>query len=307
MRLHYVTALLSVSGPAVAFQFLNVPMPTRAQACSLRRASPLAMSHNDYLSSISVGTVASAGVVTPTQTVDQSHQDGMATFAHAPLSFFSLDKLTPKGPRKGADIGTPHDATRPLAKVGAVSAGSWWCAEGGWPSPAKRATTEVFFVFSGHGCLTDTDGTRHYFGPGCTVTLPKGWSGRWDVLEDIHKVWFVHDHPNVEDTCDPIRAVITHYTELKPQHIMSSHGLHPVYSAGPTTVSSWTCKPGSFFDIARTSTQWLHVVEGVFFISNADGSAQRCVAGDTIVVPKGWTGSFDVIESVLAVTASSTL
>ena len=157
----------------------------------------------------------------------------------------------------------------------------------------------MFYVFSGHGCLTDTDGTRHFFGPGSTVTLPKGWSGRWDVLEDIHKVWFVHDHPNIEETSSPIRAVIMHHGELKPQHL--------VYSAGPTEVSSRTWTPGSFPVRNYEITQWLHVVEGVFFLSNADGSAQRCVAGDTVVVPKGFTGHFDVVESVLAVTASSTL
>lgn len=60
------------------------------------------------------------------------------TFSHAPLSYFALDLLTPKGsippivpriraampktdngpgPRAGADVGQPHDATRPLVKV----------------------------------------------------------------------------------------------------------------------------------------------------------------------------------------------
>jgi uncharacterized cupin superfamily protein len=40
------------------------------------------------------------------------------------------------------------------------------------------------------------------------------------------------------------------------------------------------------------------VLEGVFFLTNADGIARRCVVGDTVVLPKGWTGKWDVIETV---------
>ncbi|KAL3912168.1 MAG: hypothetical protein SGARI_001295, partial [Bacillariaceae sp.] len=117
------------------------------------------------------------------------------TLHHATRDYFNIDQLTPKGPRAGADAGAPHDATRPFVKdlVGklgdnTLAAGSWWCAAGGWPSKTQRATTEIFYVFDGFGCLTDLDGKRNFFGPGSTVILPKGWSGRWDVAQDIHKV-----------------------------------------------------------------------------------------------------------------------
>jgi len=40
------------------------------------------------------------------------------------------------------------------------------------------------------------------------------------------------------------------------------------------------------------------VLEGVFFLTNTDGTARRCVAGDTVVLPKGWAGMWDVIETV---------
>ena len=34
---------------------------------------------------------------------------------------------------------------------------------------------------------------------GGVVVLPKHWSGRWDVTKHIHKLWVVHDHPDVPD------------------------------------------------------------------------------------------------------------
>ena len=38
------------------------------------------------------------------------------------------------------------------------------------------------------------------------------------------------------------------------------------------------------------------------FVTNADGSAVRGVAGDTVAVPRGWTGRYDVASAVKAVT-----
>ena len=214
----------------------------------------------------------------PTQWANDDDDEHVIALAHAPLSYFALDQLQSKGPRKNADVGQPHDATRPLVQVDtttsgsspttssstSISAGSWWCAQGGWPSPALRDTTEVFYVFCGHGCVTDSDGTtKHYFSPGDTVILPKGWSGRWDVLQDIHKVWFVHDHPKVEETSHPIRAVVTPYCSLVPMHLQRPQGgggggaaatdgsspsiaTRTIYDVGPTNVDCWTCTPGSF-------------------------------------------------------------
>jgi len=37
---------------------------------------------------------------------------------------------------------------------------------------------------------------------------------------------------------------------------------------------------------------------GLFFLTNADGSARRCGPGDTVVLPKGWSGHWDIIEAV---------
>ena len=230
---------------------------------------------------------------------------------HASLSYFAVDKLRPKGPRANADVGRPCDATRPLGTTGATAAGSWWCAAGGWPSPKQRTTTEIFHVFSGHGCLTDVDGQRHYFGPGDTVVLPKGWSGRWDVMEDIHKVWFVHDHPSVLETADPIRAKITHHQDLLSV-ADSPGGAHPdrqfpatasraIYDVGPTVrVGTWTCTPGSFPAKLKPETAvGFFVLDGLFFLTDADGSkAHRCTKGDTVLLPKGWTGHWDVIRPV---------
>jgi len=234
------------------------------------------------------------------------------TFSHASIDFFDIDQLTAKGPRANADVGTPHDATRPLVKDAdsGASSGSWWCAAGGWPSPNQRATTEVFYVLEGFGALTDTDGQVHYFGPGDTVVLPKGWSGRWDVLQDIHKVWVVYDHPNIEETSDPIRAVVVPLSQMGSPHLQHSNaalagitGGAPdtsqltFYKVGPTQVGSWTCAPGSFQVKPLEATVAFHILEGTFDLVDAT-QQQHCTVGDTVFLPKGWSGEWRVSETV---------
>jgi len=248
-------------------------------------------------------------VTSPDAAVTSDCKEFNSQFVHAPASYFALDNLTPKGPRKNTDIGDPRDASRSLVKVGSVSVGSWSCTEGGWDSPAKRLTTECFYVLDGEGSVTDLDGTCHSFGPGDTVVLPKGWSGRWDVTKRIHKVWVVHDHADVDGAGSS--ALVTRLESFAPTEMTSQgvrkdamYGSSPtsttrkVYSVGPTAVGCWTCTPGSFPVVSRPTTECFHVLEGIFFLTNMDGKAQRCVAGDTVVLPKGWSGHWDIIQPV---------
>ena len=232
------------------------------------------------------------------------------SFYHAKLSHFDISKLTPKGFRKNADVGRPHDATRELVTIDeTLSAGSWWCSAGGWPSPAKRLSTETFFVLSGRGCVTDADGMRHEFSAGDTVVLPKGWSGRWEIIEDMHKIWFTNEHAHIEKTSHPIRALVTPYEDLAPEFLTPQGSMDGaihgdpktasgrLYHAGPTTVGCWACTPGSFFVDHLPKTECFIVLDGTFVLSDENGIGQRCSAGDTVVLPKGWSGYWDVIET----------
>lgn len=304
-------AMPDVDGALVGGASLVADSFTKIIAGSSSNPTPVSLSSfsSNYLPTIPATSSTSTTSTSP-QNVNLN-----SVFSHAPISFFSIDKLTSKGPRNGADVGSPHDSTKPLASVGSVKSGSWWCAEGGWPSPTPRATTEVFYVLEGHACVTDMDGTRNFFGPGDLVILPKGWYGRWDVLQDIHKVWMVTDHPDVLG--DSTKAIIKPYSNFAPHHLQSNGVRADANHGAPATASDTyfanqymsvgteTCTPGSFPVSERTSTEAFHVLEGVFFVTNTDGSARRCVAGDTVVLPKGWSGQWDVIETVKKVWVNS--
>ena len=234
---------------------------------------------------------------------------------HAPLDYFRLDQLVSKGPRATKDWGSPQDATRKLADDGTLRGGSWFCSEGGWPSPNQKAHTEIFFVLEGHGMLGDSDGAKHYFGPGDTVIIPKGHSGRWDVHTPIHKIWAVNAHEHIEeDESMPIRVRVDGYHTFAP-HLLTPNdaggGTDPVYGSdapsiayktfydiGPTSVGVWTSQPASIVvsePLERKS--FFHLLEGTLYVHDAaTGTSQRCVPGDTVMLPAGFTGYVDVIE-----------
>ena len=169
-------------------------------------------------------------------------------------------------------------------------------------------------MLAGEGSVDDADGTRHRFGAGDLVTLPRGWSGRWDVTsaETLHKVWVVHAHAEISGASTA--AVVT--TPIPPSakpsggwfgrsgdaSRVAAHKV--VYDVGDTTVSVWSAPPGSTTQQGGATIQTFHVLEGVAFVTNDDGTAYRCAAGDTVVLPAGWSGSWDIVEELKAVSVA---
>ena len=229
-------------------------------------------------------------------------------FTAVPFGYFAREQLDHKGPRSNVDRGDPHDFSRPMLRGmqgGRASCGSWACSEGGWDSPNPRGTTEWFYVFSGRGAVTDPDGTAHPFGPGDVVVLPKGWLGRWDVHEFIHKVWLVCEHEDVGGASR--RPVVMHASQLVPSDAPASSGSGRIgnvcYDVGCVKVGAWSAAPGTYVIPERSSTEVFHVVDGEFFVTDGppDGaSARRCVRGDTVVLPEGWNGRVDVVGNAAA-------
>ena len=97
-------------------------------------------------------------------------------------------RLSPAGVRVGYDSGKPEVSLCPLYSGHGVETGIWQCTPGGWAID-NRPNTEICYIVSGSGMITDQDGRVHALGPGTVVTLPKGWSGRWDITRDLRKIY----------------------------------------------------------------------------------------------------------------------
>jgi len=116
----------------------------------------------------------------------------MSTFTIVKAADLKSGALTPAGQRVGADRGDPQVATRPLAPQATGSLGVWECQPGGWPV-VNRPDTEFAYLLSGRATLTDqTSGQVVEVSAGDLVILPPGWSGRWDVIETVRKVYAIY-------------------------------------------------------------------------------------------------------------------
>lgn len=94
------------------------------------------------------------------------------------------------GPRVGADSGEPQTAGRVFYEGNGVQVGLWECTPGGW-SIENRPDHETVQILSGRARLTNADGSSVELSAGDVLTLPKGWSGRWDILETVRKLFVI--------------------------------------------------------------------------------------------------------------------
>ncbi len=66
---------------------------------------------------------------------------------------------------------------------------------------------------------------------------------------------------------------------------------------GHFSAGTWTCQPGKWH-IEFDQNEFVHILEGVVVVTDADGLAKTYRAGDTFVSPAGFAGTWDVREPV---------
>ncbi|WP_068269772.1 cupin domain-containing protein [Aldersonia kunmingensis] len=114
----------------------------------------------------------------------------MPTLTHL-SNVVALADLQPVGPRPGADSGDPQLKTLDVPSGTQAKVGVWECEPGGWPV-VDRPDTETCYIVAGKAKITDDETGRVVeVSAGDFLTLPPGWSGRWDVIETVRKVYAI--------------------------------------------------------------------------------------------------------------------
>jgi uncharacterized cupin superfamily protein len=69
-------------------------------------------------------------------------------------------------------------------------------------------------------------------------------------------------------------------------------------------IGVWECEPGGWPVIDRPDTEVAYIVSGTATLTeDGTGATREVTAGDLIVLPPGWTGRWDVTETVRKVYA----
>ncbi len=74
--------------------------------------------------------------------------------------------------------------------------------------------------------------------------------------------------------------------------------LHEIFNEGSTQVGIWECTPGGWPIVDRGNTETVLVVHGRGVITDADGTEQLLVPGAVVVLPTGWSGRWDITETL---------
>lgn len=85
--------------------------------------------------------------------------------------------------------GDPVMMYAPLIE-GAIDSGVWTCSAGQWDE-TDYAVNEVMVMLAGRLRITNADGSVHDLTAGDIFYLAKGWAGRWEILEDMKKIYFI--------------------------------------------------------------------------------------------------------------------
>lgn len=116
----------------------------------------------------------------------------MTTFSIIKGATIPQTPLTSAGQRSGADSGDPQVSIQTIAPEAAGDIGIWECQPGGWPV-VNRPDTEFAYIISGKARLTDDQtGAVIDVEGGDLVVLPQGWSGRWDIINTVRKVYVIY-------------------------------------------------------------------------------------------------------------------
>lgn len=70
------------------------------------------------------------------------------------------------------------------------------------------------------------------------------------------------------------------------------------FSGHGVDVGVWECTPGGWAIVNRPNTETMMLLEGTVTITPADGEPVELTEGDVFVLPKGWSGRWDITETV---------
>lgn len=71
-----------------------------------------------------------------------------------------------------------------------------------------------------------------------------------------------------------------------------------VSNDGAISVGVWECAPGGWPVVDRGDTEVATIISGAGIVTDADGTERPLTAGSVITLTKGWSGRWDITETL---------
>lgn len=101
-----------------------------------------------------------------------------------------LGQMIPDDLPSTVDSGSPTVAYNELASDDLLETGVWSMTKGGF-TIESYSVAESMVMLAGHLRMTDAEGDVTDLHKGDMFYIPKGWKGRWDVIEDMQKMYVI--------------------------------------------------------------------------------------------------------------------
>ncbi len=186
---------------------------------------------------------------------------------------------------------------------------------------------EFVRVLEGTVVLTSDSGDRQVYGPNDHFLVPKGWMGTWDMPSPFRELIIVEtaswnqSESSIASTFDSKRSAGEADPEVLPLLVNALRedtleALPPwpegVVVAGGNKHAQKVLHEGEVVaalygaEAARLTVaapfpydEYVLVLKGQVALTSDDGSSQTFGVGDGFLVPKGWTGTWDMPEQYL--------
>lgn len=65
---------------------------------------------------------------------------------------------------------------------------------------------------------------------------------------------------------------------------------------GALDIGVWECTPGVFTADRSAAAEFCHFLQGRIVMTHADGTRAELGPGDAIMLPRGWKGTWEIVE-----------
>jgi uncharacterized cupin superfamily protein len=98
--------------------------------------------------------------------------------------------LGPRQPKPTTQTPGQVESECEIWKQAGNESGLWECTPGTFRA-TRDGFTELCQFISGKAVVTSDDGTSATFNAGDTLITPSGWSGTWEIIETVRKMYVI--------------------------------------------------------------------------------------------------------------------